>query len=668
MNFIKDLEDTIKKANINYRLGNLINISELSNNIKNLINKSDGDLLDRYYDIIVDKLKELDPKNKLFDRGIIENIDDFSSKRKRKLDHPMYSLNKESNVNDLKKWAKNKGIPKNSLVVATPKYDGVSILRNEITGKSFSRGDGIEGQDITEHYNRLNNISAFMSSSDNLKTNKNIEYSIGELIIPKDIFNDNQYKFVRDNGDVYKNPRNMVAGLVNNDDVSEYWEYVEHLRYGIIDNDYKYNKSEQLELIYNETYGFKVPYKVFVLSELNDDLLDELYYDWGKTFDIDGIVIDIEDKELRKKLGRETNNNPAYARAYKANWSVPVSTTVLYNDWNVSKDGYVKPIVNVDPFDIEGVTVSRATGYNAKFIKENNIGSGTVVDIIRSGSVIPKIVNIKKSTGYDIPMFCPSCKSKLVWNKSGVEIMCINIDCKEKNIKKISFFFLSLGIENFGEQIVSKFYKNGYNTIGSILKMNVSDISKIDGMGELSAHKILDQFDKIKNVSFDKMGHASGCFDNLGSRKLKMIVDGLGGLDKFEDFKNRYFKNGTSDNLIAELNSIYGVSTITARSFMKGLDCFKDFVDSNNIEMGEYDNIEISKEFEGKVFVFTGVRDKNLEEYLIGNGADIKTSVSKNTTDLIVKDVNSTSSKIKKAKGLGINIIQIDDFKKGLNL
>lgn len=651
------IENTIKTANKNYRTGEPIHVSLLPPEIQKLIKKTNGHLTDKDYDLIVEVANDMG--SDLLNSGVIETTTDLkiSEDRKQKLDYPMYSLNKEQSVSELKKWAKNKRLLPNVKLVLTPKYDGVSILKNEKTLRALSRGDGVFGQDITQHIN---------NSNDKFTKSKSIVefHTIGELIISKDVWKKYGSTFVRDNGEPYKNPRNMVAGLVNNDDISNYWIYVDHIRYGVADEEYKYNKTEQFDLIKKET-GYNVTYEIFKLSEITDEKLDELYYKWSESYEIDGLVIDIEDKNVRMKLGRETNNNPAYARAYKANWVTPTPTKVKFIDWNVSKEDYIKPVINVEPFETEGVTISKATGYNAKFIKDNGIGKGSIVDIIRSGSVIPKIVNVSKTSTPDIPKVCPSCGTELTWNKSGVEIVCTNINCETKNIKKIAFFFSSLEVEYFGEKIVEKFYKNGYNTVGKILNMYIEDIENMEGMGKLSGNNIISQFDKIRNAEFNKIGHASGCFENLGSRKLKMIIDGLGGMKKFEDFKTRYDQFGINDSLINELSRIHGVSKITAISFMKGLDCFDKFIKVSEIELKKEEQKENESEniFDGKIFVFSGVRDKILQQKIIENGGDVKTSVSKNTTDMVVKDVNSKSSKIVKAKELGCVLHNIEEFK-----
>jgi NAD-dependent DNA ligase len=191
--------------------------------------------------------------------------------------------------------------------------------------------------------------------------------------------------------------------------------------------------------------------------------------------------------------------------------------------------------------------------------------------------------------------------------------------------------------------------------------MTIDNISIMDGMGESSGNKILNQFDKIKNASYDKLGHSSSCFNNIGSKKIKMIIKGLGGRDEFLIFKNKYFENETNE--ISQLCKIHGVSDITAISFLNGIKCFEKFIKELGIEIKKEEEFN-TELYKGRTFVFSGVRNKDLENYLISNGAEIKSGISKNITDLVVKDSNASTLKINKAKDLGINIIQIDNFKK----
>ena len=629
-----NLKESIIKANLQYRTGDAVDISTLTEDVQEFLGKNSGELSDRDYDRLIEKLKEINPNDELFDNAVIENVEDLgSTDRMEKLDHPMYSLEKKKSVEEVKKWAKNKGIPLSTVVIITSKYDGVSALKNELTQISHSRGDGIEGQNITEHLNTY---------SDSLKSSVEF-YTIGELIIPRQVFEDNN--FVRNNGEPYKNPRNMVAGLVNHDEVSPYWEFVDHVHYGVVDENM--SKLEQIKLIEKET-GFLVPYEMLPLSVITTEFLDELYYKWGEKYEIDGLVLDIDDKNLRKQLGRETNNNPSYAIAYKnPNWSEKSKTIITDIEWNISKQGYLKPVAILQPIEIEGVTISRVTLNNAKFVKDNNIGVGSETIIIRSGSVIPKVINIINPTGFEMPTL-ENCE--IFWNENEVELCVANTD--EQQIKKIISFFEILNTDNVSEGVINQLYNVGYKTIKDILNLTVLDFQKLDKFGKRKSDIVFNSIKKsTTNVNLAKLMHGSGFFNNLGSKKLSLLIH----FDKKPSFD--------------EIIKIEGFSDISAIAYLNGYDKFYEWLQTVPQITIESNKKEIATncDFENKTFCFTGVRRKDLEDVIISKSGKIASGVSKKLTYLICKDKNSGSSKLTKATNLGVIILSVKELEDLLN-
>lgn len=657
----KTVTSEIKKLNKAYRDGN-------------------PQITDAEYDRLIETVKFVNPENEIFTSGVIENVE-VDSDRKETLKYPMFSLDKESSLGEIHKWLINKGLPLSTFLVCTAKYDGISILKDEDTGFAWTRGDGVEGETVHEHYKKLNDSASKMQV-----------FTIGEMIIPKPVFACRTY--YRDNGEAFKNARNMIAGLKNNDKVSEDLKYAKHVRYGFASEDFTKNKSEQLDIISHKLS--KITYKVFRADKLDIDELNELFIEWGKEYDIDGLVFDIDDKDIRKNLGREKNNNPAYARAFKnPEWSEKNVVEYRGIEWNLSKTKALKPVVLLEPFNVEGVTVSRVTGYNAKFIKENSIGVGSNLLIIRSGGVIPKIIGIEKNGQLDLPTVCPSCGTKLEWNESGIDLFCNNINCGEVKFQKLAFFFVRFKITGFAEKTIKKFYDAGYNTVGKILSMSASDIQKLEGMATLSATKLLKEFDeKVKSAPFEVIGHASGCFENIGSRKLKMIVDGVKEITTDSiDFSN--FQKGLKEmnfallenmlkypkvqkTVVDNLNTINGMSTKTSENFLEGILCFGKFMSDINVQIS--DEPKVKKEetknntntnmknvnLTGREFVFTGFRDAELKSFIESCGGLVKDDFRKSTTDLLTKNGDSTSAKAKKAKAQGANVTQVDIFKDSL--
>ena len=603
----KTVDAEVKKLNKLYREGN-------------------PQITDPEYDRLIDTIKFVNPESEIFTSGVIETVE-VDSDRKETLKYPMFSLDKESSLSEIHKWIVNKGLPLSTLLVCTSKYDGISILKDEDTCLAWTRGDGVEGETVHEHYKKLGDTAQRMSV-----------YTIGEMIIPKPVFASRTY--YRENGEAFKNARNMIAGLKNNDRVSEDLKYAKHVRYGFASEDFTKNKTEQLDFI--SKYLSPVPYKVFRADELNIDELNELFFEWGKEYDIDGLVLDIEDKDIRKSLGRERNNNPAYARAFKnPEWSAKLKTTILDIEWNISKQGYLKPVAILDPIDLDGVTVSRVTLNNAKFAKDNDLGVGSEVVIIRSGMVIPKIVEVVKATGFKLP----EIGLDVFWNDNGVELCVANTD--EQQMKKIISFFEILSTDNVSEGVIKQLYEAGFKSVRAILDLTKNDFEKIDRFGKRKAEIVFNSIKKATtNVSLSKLMHASNLFVGLGSKKLELLI---------------HFKEKPS---FEDIIKIEGFSDISAKAYLDNYDNFYEFIKDLpvTIEKEKEKTTSVGNDLSGLVFVFTGIRMKNEEDILISRGATIGGSVSKNTTHLVCKDANSGSAKLEKAKSMGVKIMGVDEL------
>lgn len=601
-----------------------IGLKQLNDSYRN----GNSEVSDVEYDTLLQNLSIVDPYNDIFSSGIIETV---NSDRKEKLKYPMFSLDKDTSIDDIIKWLVNKGLPLSIVLVITAKYDGISILKNERTSEAWTRGDGFEGETMHEHYKKLGEKNSTMEF-----------YTIGEMIIPKLIFNGRT--FYRDNGEPFKNARNMIAGLKNSDTISDDLKYAKHIRYGLADDDFTKNKSEQLDFISKELHS--IPYKKFRADELDPKVLDELFIEWGKEYDIDGLVIDIDDKNIRKQLGRERNNNPSYTRAYKnPNWSQSAETELIDIEWNISKQGYLKPTGILEPIELDGVTVSRVTLNNAKFVKDNDLGPGSKVLIIRSGMVIPKVIKVIESTGFEIPV-------ESYWNENGVELCVFNSE--EQEIKKIISFFEILKTDNVSEGIIRQLYDAGYQTIKEILNLEISDLEKLDKFGKRKAMIVYESIKKsTTDVELSKLMHASNLFNNLGSKKLELLV---------------HFQSKPSRE---DVVSIDGFSDISANNFIDAYDEFYEFIKDLPITIKIKketikNNKDMKNDFSGREFVFTGFRDAELKDLIEKSGGIVRDGINKKTTDLLTKTLDTSSAKAVKARSIGANVIQVDEFKKML--
>lgn len=606
------------------------------------------------YDSLVDRLKELDPENEFFKEAIPKT--EISSDRMGKLPLPMFSLEKVKTVEELRKWISFCRLKNTDTLIITPKYDGISLLVNEMDCSVWTRGNGTEGQRSDEHFKSM------MNGKKNLVTSARI-YSWGEAIFPTSSFLRNKGK--------YKSARNCVAGLFNSPDVDPMLQWVHYVRYGASNN--QLSKHEQLDFL-SRFFDFVTPYaKVSAAIFQNNDkivrgLLDNLFRA-EKTYKCDGIVIEVDDAAKRMELGRLPNMNPRYAIAYKdPEWSERELTKVIGIEWNISKDGKAKPVLLIEPVDLCGATVSRASGYNAKYICDNHICEGANIVIARSGDVIPKHLETLSysfenyKAMMDDMMICPSCGEPLAWDYTNTELICSNSDCEQKKIAELVYFFDTLGAEEFGWPTIQKIYQAGYKTVKSILNLTIKELTSIEGIGQSLAETLCSQFVKLRvsGIPLARLMTAYNVFKGLIAEKTcQKIFDGLDkeALSKIEDFTTVE---------IEKLTAIEGIGETTAEVFNNGVFLYS-FLDDDGIRIS-YVAREKVKAAENQIAVcFSGLRNKEWEEILISKGHKVASGVSKKTTHLVVKDKNSSSSKTKKSLELGIPILDEADFVKLLN-
>jgi DNA ligase (NAD+) len=574
-------------------------------------------MTDLEYDNLVDKLRSLDPENKYLNKIGTKRTNEMV-----KLPFKMGTLDKikYEDTDKLNKWMLNK-----QNYVLSDKLDGMSCQcykDNSGTIKLYTRGDFTSGKDIT-HLLKFIKIG-------NIPNNTSIR---GELIISKDDFN---------NSTGYKNARNMIAGLINSKtpDIN-LMKKIQYIVYSIIHP--KYKISNQLKLLKSMNFDVVFSKKIKVINnEILKDYLENRKQ--NSDFEIDGIVVTedtdkYDDEELI----------PKHAFAFKHN--VNFKEAIVVNiKWNVSKNSLLKPVVEIQPIELEGVTITNITGNNAKNIIDNQIGIGSKVLVVRSNDVIPKIekvITVGKIVYPDVAY---------KWNENNVEfVVADNTMDDEILIKQLAHFFKTLNIKHISEETIKKLTENGYKSVIEILKADKTKLYTISSLGKKSIDKIYIEIDKaFDKITLPLLMDATHLFGKQGEKKLKLITD------KYPDIL-QFKKKDMYDKLIL----IKGLGDISVNDFIDGFDDFVRFY----TELNKYKKINIiSTKVKGKLYadqvvVFSGFRNDELEQYIIENGGKITTSVSKNTTLLIVKDINEESSKITKAKELNIKIIQVDDTK-----
>lgn len=629
---------------------------ELRNEIlrlNSLYRQGNPEVSDVEYDALVEQLRAMAPDDDFFRSGVAEKATD----RMQPLPLPMFSLEKIKTYKEFLSWVNRMDKAGCKNLVITPKYDGISLLVSEFSQAAWTRGDGVQGQRSDAHFARMKN------GEDSCEPM--FEYTWGEAICSRS-------DFERVKGE-YKNARNMVAGLFNSPmgANTEQIRAVTFVRYGL---DLEEDKARQLDYL-EKHYLYVTPYKLMKLKDVLSygensvlDMLNSLYQLWKQTYQIDGLVIEVDENSVRKALGRKPNGNPDYAVAFKREeWLQSYTTTVERVEWNVSKDGCLCPVVCVKPVEMEGATVSRVTGYNARYIVDNHIAGGSVIDIIRSGDVIPKHI---RTLGYsekvceeELPNMCPCCGKPVQWDSTRTELVCVNENCKQQVISRMVYFFRTMGCEGFDEPIVRRLYDAGMDSIRLVVASR--SLAFMHALGENKGLAVYNEiWNKVLNTKnpVARLMTAYNVFGGvLAEKTAQNIIDGSEAVQYLLRFGiNQPMRDeDVLAVLRAELCSIPGVGAITADTFITGMNKFLDM----RCLYPYYTCTPKKILVDNCMYVcMTGFRDKELENELIKQGHEVLGGVTAKCTVLVVADLNSTSSKMQKAQKMGIRIVDRKTF------
>ena len=602
---IEQLKENIIEANASYRKGNPI-------------------MSDSEYDTLLEELALLSPDDDLL--SLVGHVV-VDESRKRRLPIDMASMNKIKSMDDVNDWCRLKGISKSEIVIITPKFDGLSLCVNELDNSASTRGDGTFGQQSDEHYKLIGNhlYEDIHEDGDPFSTLP-FTYTYGEVMMGKKKFEDDYSKD-------FANPRNLVAGLLNSKSISESLKDCDYIKYGAICRTKFSTKKEIIDEL-NSGQRVKVNYHICMISELTEDLLIDLFHKLSPDYEIDGLIIEINDISIQNRLGRETSsNNPVWARAFKhPSFEQTAESEVIGISWNISKQGLLKPILHINPIKLDGVTVSNVTGNNARFVKDMGIGVGAKVLVKRSGMVIPLIVDVLETVDF----IQPTIEGVEVdWNEAGIELITLT-ETDDQKLKKNVAFFEILEADNVSEGVITQLWEAGHKTIKDILNLTKVDLEKIDRFGKRKASIVFNSIQKsVKDVQLSKLQHATGIFRGLGSKKLVLL----------EQF--------TEKPSVDKVMVIDGFAEKSAKSYIDSYDEFFDFIKDLPVTIEEKVEVApVGDDLVGKQFVFTGVRRKDLNEVIESRGGKIGSGVSKNTSYLVVKATGSGSSKENKAISL----------------
>ena len=570
---------------------------------------------------------------------------------------PMLSLDKTKEVGALADFAGDRKC------LLSWKMDGLTVVLTSENGelvKAVTRGNGLVGEVITN----------------NAKTFKNIPISIpykgrltlrGEAIIKYSDF-EQINREIEDADSKYKNPRNLCSGSVrqlNSQVTAE--RNVNFVAFALISADnVDFDNSIEQQYKWMESQGFQVvEYRVVTRNSMED----AVKYFAGKiqTYDYpsDGLVLMFDDIEYGLSLGT-TAKFPRNGIAFK--WEdEQAETTLKYIEWSPSRTGLINPVAVFEPVELEGTTVSRASVHNISIMEELELGSGDRIKVYKANMIIPQISeNLTKSGIDDLPKECPVCgHATEVKAENGIKTLyCPNSQCPAKHVKLFTLFVSRNGmnIDGLSEETLEKFIDAGYiKEFADIFHLDryYEEIVATPGFGQKSYDNLMDSVEKARNVELSALIYSLG-IPNIGSANAKLIC---------KAFNNNIEKIRNAS--VEELIEIDGIGEIMAEKF-----CHY-FADQDNIKkldnllkevnIAEPEENTTPQNMDGLTFVITGsvehfANRNELKSYIEKHGGKVTGSVSAKTNYLINNDAMSASSKNKKAKQLGVEIVTEEVF------
>ena len=545
------------------------------------------------------------------------------------------------------------------------KFDGLAvelIYKNGIFFQGSTRGDGTVGEDVTANLRTINTIP--------LKLQKDISYIEvrGEVLMDKEGFKKLNKERLEEGLSLFANPRNAASGSIRQLDpeITSKRNLV-MFAYGVGDYSKEHTFNTQFELIdFLKSIGINVNKNIKVVKGISG-AIDFFDYIEGEReslpFEIDGIVIKINDLKLQERLG-EISKSPRWATAYKFSAKQEV-TSLTGIEVSVGRTGILTPVAILNPVNIGGVVVKRATLHNQDEIDKKNINIGDRVLIERSGDVIPEVVKViskgGKSGPFKLPSVCPCCGSPVAID--GAAHRCMNELSCPCQIKGAIVHFASkraMDIEGLGEKIVDKLVENGLiKNVADIYYLKHGDLSGLEGFGEKSEENLFNSIEKSKNISYDRFIYALG-IRHVGEHIADLLVKYFGGV------------SGIKNAGVEELSSKFGIGEEIGKSI------FNFFRLDSNIAVIErlfkagvspyIVNASASAEnsrIAGKSFIFTGglkdfTRDE-AENIVKEMGGIVEKTVKKKLDYAVAGE--DPGSKYGKAVKLKLNIINEDEFK-----
>lgn len=621
-----ELVNKIKKAAIAYYTGQSI-------------------MTDKEFDQLIDELKLINKDNPIL------KIPGWGyNPVGEKVSHPyglVGSLSKYRDVYD----ARSHFLMKNK-IWGMPKYDGISCVayyKNGVLDKAVTRGNGYEGLDVTDKFIKVNGESCLILDDPTMIFSSGNFGIRGEFII-----SNTNWISLKEKSPEYKNSRNAVAGLINQKGLSELLDYVSFIPYKMIGKSNELTECTSFAdmIYYLESRWKHNTAKASFLSYVPEyselySLIDNYDYPCDGVVLTDGTLLTdnefVEFDQVAFKFEDEK-----------------VESKVINIDWNMTRTGKLIPTAEIEPVELDGATIKRVTCFNAQYVKDNRIDKGAVVEIQRSGEVIPDIQRVvEESPNFSLPTVCPSCGHELVWN--GVNLVCNNDECDSKSYEKLYRWIsvvLCNGVDGVGPALIDIF-------------INCFKCKTVEELNNLIRHSDY-------TVYFD------GLTNNMMSKFFKMVdnvieevdpvrflvglnIEGLGwtmseAIGSNKDLMDSILKESDMDFLYTKIKLVNGIGSSLASTIINHIDRIRSVANSFDNEFTKVVNLKVNEE--KKKVTVTGALSISRSEFnsLINKyGYEVDSNI-KNSEYLVTNDPNPSSSKGRKAKELGKEIITEEEF------
>ncbi|MDN5278200.1 MAG: ligase [Clostridiales bacterium] len=583
---------------------------------------------------------------------------------------PMMSIDNSYSIEDVEEWVMRlEKLAGRSVfpIVAELKIDGVSgsfTYRDGKFASAATRGNGIEGDLITENARTIRTLPLKIKSKADMDVR-------GEIYTPRSVLLKLNEERVKNGDEPFKNCRNLTAGTIKSLDPSvPASRGLQAMVYGIAQADELGLKSHSEALKFLSDNGFKMNHRIETCNSIAQikefiEKIDKERKDFD--FDIDGVVLKVDNLILQHELG-VTSKAPRWAIAYKYPQETAVAK-LLSVTWQVGRS-QLTPVANLEPVELGGTTVSRASLHNIDQIRQKDIRVGDFVVVEKAGYIIPYIVKAmaEKRSGSESkiepPETCPECGGELTIEEAGEEVAttqvrCDNINCRGVIARRIQHFITQLEIENFGPQLIEQLLAKGIiNRVEEVIQLDAKTLIDLERMGEKSAEKIAGNLAKARKASLAKLISALG-IANVGIVIAEKIAEHMN--ESLKDFlaasreeliKVEGISDKVADNIISFINSDSGIRLIEA---LAGWWQGPDKAEASQATKGD--------QLAGKIFVVTGEAEiprKQIEKLIKSCGGSTKSSVSGKTDYLLIgskEDESFQSSKKTRAVELNVEII-----------